>query len=323
MKSYNPNFLNRAIHFIKYNNAFVLIVVFIFASFSLTMAASPTARESIYASSETVRSVDNSYLLSLDLNYFNFNLQIQNILEDQENFYVSYSYNTVAISDYVWKPIYKDLKFIVSKESLGEQDLGLYLANQLGQEIGYQFNYLSEAKKMEEEKGLSLKTATVEYSGLIGRMLSSEEKVFPGYIPVKPPLVGEDESEESQDEVMPTENTPKENTKEEIENQVVLVHEQKVEVDRELIRQAVEEILAQKNTFQSSPVQHNTVSSPEVPKNEVVTPQIEEKETPIENAEKVQESTQENNTEELQPVEVPSESVSGSSTEVDQGQSSE
>lgn len=174
----------KLINFIKYNNAFTIAFVVCFFGFGISFAASPELRESVYSSEETVVSVDNSSIVSADLDNFNFNLRINSVTEDEKNYYVVYSYQTLTVEDSVWQNKEIEKTLTVSKEALGGKDLGLYAAEELGENINYELSYLKRVQKLEKEKGESQKVVTVEYSGLIGKLLDPKEKVIEGYSPV-------------------------------------------------------------------------------------------------------------------------------------------
>ena len=184
--------LQKVLNFIKYHNAFTIIFVVVFFGFGIGLAASPQMRDSIYSSEEIVVSVDNGLLVSADLDNFNFNLRITSITEDENNYYATYSYQTLTIENSVWQQREVEKTLTVSKETLAGKDLGLYLAEELGENINYELSYLKRVQKLEKEKGESQKVVTVEYSGLIGRLLNPEEKVIEGYSPVIPEPVAEE-----------------------------------------------------------------------------------------------------------------------------------
>ena len=180
----------KIIQFIKYHNGFAIGVSLIFVFMAGALAASPEFRENFISSEEIVRSVDNSGIISANLDNFNFRLQIKTITEDAKNYYIVYTYKTITIEDYVWQEAEIEKTLTVSKEALGDKDLGLYVAEELGEVIDYELSYLKEVQQIEKEKGLTQKIVTTQYAGLIGKFLSSKEEVFPGYEPViKPPEI--------------------------------------------------------------------------------------------------------------------------------------
>jgi hypothetical protein len=181
----------KVLYFVKYNNAFTIIFVLCFFSVGITFAASPEMRDGVYSSQESIVSVDNSFIVSADLDNFNFNLRISSVTEDEKNYYAIYSYQTMVIEDGFWQNKEIEKTLTVSREALDGKDLGLYIAEELGENINYELSYLKRVQKLEKEKGESQKVVTTEYSGLIGKLLDPEEKVIEGYNPVIPELIPE------------------------------------------------------------------------------------------------------------------------------------
>lgn len=181
--------LHKVINFIKYNNAFPILFSIIFLSTSISFAANEDLRNSVIDSQEVVRSIDNSFVVSANLDSFDFNLQILDVIEDENNYYVTYSYQTIALDDYVWKIMEVKKSLDVSKVALESsylKDLGLYVAKNLSDNINSELYYLKRVQNIEIAKGLSQKVVAVEYSGLIGKRLRSREKVFEDYSAVIP-----------------------------------------------------------------------------------------------------------------------------------------
>lgn len=179
------------LNFIKYNNAFTIIFVVVFFGFGISFAANPEMRDIVYSSEETVVSIDNTLVVSADLDNFNFNLRINSVTEDDKNYYAVYSYQTLEIKNDFWQNKEIEKTLTVNKEALGGKDLGLYMAEELGENIRYELSYLKRVQKLEKEKGESLKVVTTAYSGLIGKLLNPKEEVIEGYNPVIPEIVPE------------------------------------------------------------------------------------------------------------------------------------
>lgn len=181
--------IGKIVNFIQYNNFFTLTLMFVFMGASATFAASPDARASIIDQKETIRSVDNTYLINTDFTTFNVGLKITAVKEDDEWYYIDYAYNTAEVVDYVWMEVSKSASMKVTKKELGAKDLGLYVAEQLGQVTDEKLAYLQDIQKREKKVGITQKIVATEYSGLVGQFLSTEEKTFDGYVPVKPPIL--------------------------------------------------------------------------------------------------------------------------------------
>jgi hypothetical protein len=202
----------KVINFIKYNNAFTIILGVCFLSFGVTFASSTTVRDAVYSSSETVTSVDNGLIISTNLDNFDFMLKINSITEDGKNYYAVYSYQTLMIEDGAWKVKNVEKTLTVNKEALDGKDLGLYASKELGDNINYELSYLKKVQKLEREKGESQKVVTIEYSGLIGKLLDPKEQIIEGYNPVIPeevtPEVPTPVELKPEPEVIPLPDTP-------------------------------------------------------------------------------------------------------------------
>lgn len=175
---------SRIRHFIEYHNAAAIAAAFLVGGAGIAFAASPAARDVVYSSSESAVSVDNSYIRQVDLDQMEPKMIIRSVQEDQDAYYVEYSYNTVDIRDYAWRPVSRDKTLTVSKTALGTQDLGEYVAEQVSQVVSREISYLKRAQNIEREKGPTQKVLTTRYAGLVGAMLSPEDRVFPAYDPV-------------------------------------------------------------------------------------------------------------------------------------------
>lgn len=229
-------------HYIQYHNsvAIGMAVLFLGAGFA---AASPAARDAVYSSSQIARSVDNGYIRQVDLGSLRFGLKINRVTEDSNAYIVDYSYNTIVVNDYMWQPVFLEKTLNVSKQALGERDLGMYVAEQLGQIIDRDYSYLSRAQTIEREKGPSQKIITTQYAGLVGRMLDPKDKVFAGYDPVvKPPQAEQEEKKEP--EVL-ARAEEQEQVKEVVKEVVVRTE---VVADRDTIQNIVMEYLTQHGT---------------------------------------------------------------------------
>src|SRR3989344_2975237 len=183
---YNRSMFQKIINFIKYNNAFTIGLMIFFFGTTMSFAASPTLRGSVYSSSATVTSVDNRLIVSTNLDNFNFNLRIKSVTEDGTNYYIVYTYKTLAVSSSIWQNVSLEKTLTVSKESLGEKDLGLYVARELADNINYELSYLKKVQEIEAGKGVSKKVVTKKYAGLVGKLLDPEDRVIEGYAPIIP-----------------------------------------------------------------------------------------------------------------------------------------
>src|SRR3989344_4729696 len=176
--------MSRLWSFLQYHNAVPIALFVIFGATGATFAASPEVREAVLSAEEIVQSVDNTYIVSADLASRDFGLVVTKIEEDEEYYYVSYTYRTIAIVDYVWQESDIKRQMKVSKKELLGKDLGLFIAKQVGEEMRAEMAFLGEVQAKEREKGAVTRVVTTMYSGLIGKMLDPKEEVFAGYAPV-------------------------------------------------------------------------------------------------------------------------------------------
>lgn len=180
--------LKKIIQFIKYHNAFTIGLILVFVA-SGVIFANDNVREAVIGKAEVERQgINNSALLAADLDNFDFGMTIVGVSEDDQNYYVSYTYRTLDIKDNVWQEISRSETLTVSKTGLRGRDLGLYVAEELGEIIDSELAYLKEIQQKEEEKGHTFVQETIKYTGLIGLVLDPVTKELPGYEPVvKPP----------------------------------------------------------------------------------------------------------------------------------------
>ncbi|MFC1663744.1 PKD domain-containing protein [Patescibacteria group bacterium] len=178
--------MNRIINFVKYHNLVPIILGLVLVG-TAGAFANEDIRDAVIGKEIIIeQGIDNSQILAADLDNFDMTLQIKNILEDDERYYIDYTFKTIAIKDNIWQEVIKEKKLTVLKASLGNGDLGLYAQEELSEVADYELSYLKKVQIAEKEKGMSKLVASVEYTGLIGLVLDVKEKVLPGYEPVIP-----------------------------------------------------------------------------------------------------------------------------------------
>ena len=253
--------LQKILHFIKYNNLTAIIFSVIFSGVGVSLAASPEVRAGIYSSSQIVTAIDNRLIVGARLDNFDFNLKITSITEDALNYYASYSYQTLAIEDSIWKNVNLNKTLKVEKAALEEKDLGLYLAQELSENLNYELSYLKRVQELEKEKGQSQKIITTEYAGLVGKFLDPEEKIIEGYEPVIPEI--EEETEEPEDALEPqvkgASTTASQN--------VVSVPTQQGMTEQE-VRRIIDQYLAEQERQKNSPPEDSAPENPELTSDE-------------------------------------------------------
>jgi len=173
----------KVIHFIKYNNLTVLLVLAIFLATGGVFAQTPVGQEIIGQEEKRFEGIDNTLLLTADLDNFNMDFKIEKIEEDEKYFYVTYTYLGLIQEDNAWQYLIQEkIKKISKKLRL---DLGVYLAEQFKQEYEAHLKDLRLAKDGAEKIGTATRTEVVAYTGLIGRILDFASGVIPGYEPIK------------------------------------------------------------------------------------------------------------------------------------------
>ncbi|OGF27730.1 hypothetical protein A2477_03575 [Candidatus Falkowbacteria bacterium RIFOXYC2_FULL_47_12] len=195
------------LHFIQYNNAFLIILVACVLAFgSLSFASEEVRDATIGGKTVYAEGTDNTLLLEQDFDKFNMDFKITGIVEDEESYAVQYSYVDFDLTSplpvpplirggseggvvstgsegVAWQFVEKQGARKIDKPF--RQDLGLYLAGQLRQEASARIKELKRLQREEREKGLTKIVQVTEYSGLIGKILDLSTAVFPGYEPVK------------------------------------------------------------------------------------------------------------------------------------------
>jgi hypothetical protein len=175
--------MNRIIHFIKYNNLAILIVLAIFVLSSGVFAQTETGQAIIGQKQTNVQGIDNTVLLATDLENFNQDYKIEKIEQDEKYYYVTYTYLDIVKVNNAWQYQLQQKIRKVSQKLRG--DLGVYLAEQLKQEADKKLSELKAEKDKATAIGPEQRVEVTEYSGLLGKTLDLASKVFPGYEPVK------------------------------------------------------------------------------------------------------------------------------------------
>lgn len=173
------------IQFIQYHNAVpVALSVLLLGAGGVFAATNPQA---VYSSSQSIVSVDNSYLVQKDLATYSPSIQIESVNEDAGTYYVAYRLTTIDIDDFVWKDMMRTEVLKVSKEELGQyRDLGIYVTDIMKNIVARELQRLRETQESERSH-VSQKVVATEYSGLIGKFLDTKTEQIPGYSPVVQP----------------------------------------------------------------------------------------------------------------------------------------
>jgi len=304
----NERFLN----FVKYNNAFTIILMMFFLGSGVSLAASPDLRGSVYSSTKSVVSVDNGALLSSNPDNYSFNLVINSVTEDGENYYVSYQYKTLSIVDYVWRDAFVSKSLVIDKKTLEGRDLGLYVSKELGDNLKYEVSYLKRVKEIEIKKGSSQKIVATQYAGLVGKLFDPKEEVIEGYNPIIPEEKKETQKEPeakiAPDPSLFVENIPG-YVKPDLNASTAVTVQGGNALDEDRVRRIIEEMLANSSSSGSgsgSSDSSDTSTDTDGSDNASTTPPATDEEGSPDTTEEVPPQTEEggaNNTEEVPPVE--------------------
>jgi len=175
---------------IQYHNATIIIlIVIVFILGTYVFAQTDAGQEIIGAKQEKVISVDNKELLSADLDNFDMQFKILDILSDNasstpENYYVSYAYRNLILENNIWQWQDKTKTLEIPQNFLENKDLGAYIAEELSEVAFWRQKELKEEQAKAEKIGPTEKKVVSEYSGLIGKVLDLKAAVFLGYEPV-------------------------------------------------------------------------------------------------------------------------------------------
>lgn len=195
--------MQKLFHFLRYDNTVPIILGILFLGAGSVFAA--TNPEAILSTTEQVLSIDNTYLVNKDLSTYSPTVQITGVTEDPDTYYVSYSFNTIALKDSVWQDVSNGEVMNVSKTDLGAyRDLGVYVTEQLKQKIGREIALLRDTQEI-EKKQVSEKVVATAYGGLLGALISDSTETVPGYTPV---IVAPSDDTESVNVVQPAASTP-------------------------------------------------------------------------------------------------------------------
>src|SRR3989344_5800254 len=171
--------MNNFSHFFQYHNAIPVALGILVLGGGAAFAA--TNPEVIYSQEQKIVSVDNTYIANKDLSVYSPQVTITGVTEDADTYYVTYTMRTIDVDDAVWKDIDKTATMSVDKKLLGTYgDLGLYVTEQLNQNISHETDRLKEVQEI-ERRHVSQKTIATAYGGLIGNILHAKTETLPGY----------------------------------------------------------------------------------------------------------------------------------------------
>ena len=178
--------MKRLFEFFAYNNAIPIAFGILFLGAAGAAAATPEIRDVVIGVSEVTQSIDNSRIVNIDIESYSFAVQITDVREDDDSYYVTYTLQTIDLVDSVWQDILRERELVVSKDALGGKDLGLYATGEIAEVRDAEKRRLTETQTYEREIGTSQKVVATVYNGLVGQFLSPTEATLPNYEPVIP-----------------------------------------------------------------------------------------------------------------------------------------
>lgn len=188
--------MKKLVEFFVFNNAVPIAFGILFLGAAGAAAATPEVRSAVIDVKEVVQSIDNSRIVNLDVEQYPFEIQVTDVREDDENYYVTYTLQTIDLVDSVWQDILRERELVVSKEALKGKDLGLYATSEIAEVRESEKRRIGETQVYEKKIGASQKVVATVYSGLIGKFLDPSEDTFPNYEPVIPDTVASASSSE-------------------------------------------------------------------------------------------------------------------------------
>ena len=172
--------------FLTYNNIVPIALSFVLLGAGSTYAA--TNPEVILDKEQKVISIDNTYISDVNFKKYSPSVEILQVTEDDDTYYIEYRFSTISLVDYVWQDVVTDEVLEVKKARLGKyRDLGLFVTEQLNEKIEAEEKRLAETQIIEKKQPSQKKVAT-KYKGIVGGFLDEKVTTLASYKPVvKPP----------------------------------------------------------------------------------------------------------------------------------------
>ncbi len=175
--------LKQFIDFIKYNNIAALVLLALLILGTSALAAEPV-RQALGQKISKTQGFDNTLLLAADLDKMDMDFKIEKIEQDDKFYYVTYTYLDLTKAKQAWEYQLKEKTMKINRRRL-KKDLGLYLAQELSEVRYERLKYLKKAQARAKQQGQQKRVVVEAYSGLLGKVLNTASKVFPGYKPIK------------------------------------------------------------------------------------------------------------------------------------------
>lgn len=172
-------------NFFKYNN-FALLILAAILFLATGALATETGRAAIGGRAASIEGEDNTLLLEADLDRLDMGYKIEKIEQDENYYYVVYTYVDLVKNNGVWQYEIseKTRRVSLNAEERTGLDLGVYLAEELAEEQAARLKFLRKEQTKAGEAGASKRVEVSRFDGLIGATLDLAGRVFPGYEPV-------------------------------------------------------------------------------------------------------------------------------------------
>jgi hypothetical protein len=172
----------KALYFIKYNNFAIIIFALVFL-FGGSVFATETGQEIVIGKEVRIEGLDNTLLLSADLENVKMDFSIEKIETDDNNYYITYTFIDLTPVNNSWQYLLREKEMVVSKKI--NKDLGVYLGEELSEEYQSRIKELKKEQEQAKSQGETKRVEVTEYTGLIGKILDVSSRVFSNYNPVE------------------------------------------------------------------------------------------------------------------------------------------
>lgn len=171
------------IYFIQYNNFTIILILVFFIIGTGVFAQTETGQNIIGSEKKAIEGVDNTLLLEAELDNFDMNYKIESIEEDDNYYYVTYTYLDLVKQNQAWQYQIQENGRKVSKKL--KTDLGEYLGEELSEQYEARIKELKKEQVSAKEQGDTKRVEVTEYDGLIGQTLAVAGRIFSNYEPIK------------------------------------------------------------------------------------------------------------------------------------------
>jgi hypothetical protein len=170
------------LHFIKYNNAAIIVVLLVFL-LGAGAFASETGQKIVGGKETRVEGVDNVLLLASDPDSMDMDYKIGKVYGDEKYYYIVYTYIDLVNKDSAWQYRMNEKEMKILKSI--KEDLGNYVADKMIDLHDARVKELKAEREKANAGGEEKRVEITEYSGLLGKALDVASGIFEGYESVK------------------------------------------------------------------------------------------------------------------------------------------